>query len=398
MDRVNTLKTGASDLLRDLELLVDGPTRWGNPVPSRAPGIFVIELPARLAEAPIDIVALRRWLEHVPGLTLDGEQPTPEQLAKRLHEFWLPDEPVLFVGRSAKAIGQRVAAILATPLGDARPSSAAHWLNTLSVLPDLRVWWAETDAHEEYEDALLETVAARNGPPALPFANLMDADGHPKEHGLLNSLRSDSDSDGKPMASAGRGANSATRRATVRKPTVRKPMTPRLPKPASRPVSHREASKRSLPEPKFVSREGLDRLAAELDELRTVTRPDVIAKVKSARELGDLRENADYEYARKEQSFVEGRIQMIEQTLRNNVVIERDEARDATHIGSTVVVEVDGDQLTYVIVGSTEADPAAGKLSNASPVGRALIGARAGESVQIDLPSGSSIYLIIEVR
>ena len=177
----NAVRPGASDLLRGLGLLVDGPVGWERPVPGRGPGVFIVELPGGLADAPVDIVAVRRWLERVPTLTLDGERPSAEQIAKRLHEFWLAFEPVLYVGRSAKQVAGRLAAIYATPLGDARPHSGGHWLKTLSVLSDLRVWWADTDAHEEYEDALLAEIAKRNADPTsaatsdaiLPFANLM---------------------------------------------------------------------------------------------------------------------------------------------------------------------------------------------------------------------------------
>src|SRR4051794_35817254 len=134
-------RPGASDLLKDLGLMVDGPQLWARPVPSRRPGVFVVELPRELHDAPVDIVALRRWLEHIPTMTLDGEKPTPEEIAKRLHEFWLPDEPVLYVGRCGKQIWARPAAMDATPPGDARPPSAGHWLRTPSGLPGPRAVW-----------------------------------------------------------------------------------------------------------------------------------------------------------------------------------------------------------------------------------------------------------------
>ncbi|HEY5488688.1 MAG TPA: transcription elongation factor GreA [Candidatus Limnocylindrales bacterium] len=379
-------RPGASELIKELGLLVDGPTQWERPVPSRAPGIFVIELPSALADAPIDIVAVRRWLEHVPAMTLDGETPAPADVARRLHEFWLPNEPVLFVGRSAKSVGSRLAAMYATPLGDSRPHSGGHWLRTLSVLPELRVWWAETDAHEEYEDALLSAIAERNAAPGrdlasgglLPFANMMTPDGISKAHGLGNSLRAANEPSTAPVA----------------KPS-RKASTQRQPRKAPPP---RDAPLRPTAAPTYLSHEGLDQLTAELDDLRTRQRPVIIARVAAARELGDLRENADYEYARKEQSFIEGRILAVEQMLRTGVVIERDESLDVIHLGSTVEVETDGDHSIYVIVGSTEAKPASGRLSNESPVGRALLGAREGDEVVVDLPTGSTTYRVIAVH
>ncbi len=127
-------------------------------------------------------------------------------------------------------------------------------------------------------------------------------------------------------------------------------------------------------------------------------RPLFIARFKAARELGDLRENADYEYARKEQSFVEGRIQALEQLIRTAVVIEQPGQSDVIRLGSTVEVESEGESQTYVIVGSSEANPVAGRLSHVSPVGRALVGARAGDEVVVELPVGSITYRVVEVR
>ncbi len=391
----NARRASASELLKSLGLLVDGPALWGRPVPSRSPGIFVVELPAGLPDAPIDIVALRHWLEYVPDMTLDGERPTAEEVAKRLHEFWLRDEPVLYIGRSARQIGARINSMYATPLGDAKPHSGGHWLKTLSVLSETRTWWSETDAHEEYEDALLTEIARRNAGTggsgsavALPFANLMTVDGVAKAHGLLNSLRTE-DADQKSGGKSGSRSSTSGKRATARGQAatrVRKPAVPKAP--PSRPAAA----------PTLVSQDGLDKLTSELADLRTVQRPQIIERVATARAFGDLKENADYEYARKEQSFIEGRIQSIEQMLRNVEVIEHGQASDSVRLGSTVDVESDGERDTYVIVGSTEANPAAGRLSNNSPVGRALLGAHVGDEVSVDLPSGSVTYRVLEVR
>ena len=386
IDPATARRDGASELMRSLGLMVDGPAVWGKQVAARAPGVFVFETSAPLATAPIDIVAVRRWLEHVPELRLDGERPAPPELAARLADFWLPDEPVVYVGRSARSIGQRLAAIYATPLGDARPTGIAHWLRALSILGSLRVWWSDTDAHEEYEDALLAQIAARNAvgrtPPVLPFANLALPDGTPRPHGLTDSLRADSATS--TGTSAGKVRSTAARTRTARATTAR--------------TSRATTPTRPMPAATHLSREGLDNLNAELEELRTVARPQVIARVKAARELGDLKENADYEYARKEQSFLEGRIQALEQMVRTAVVIQQPAHSDVVQLGSTVDVEVDGDRETYVIVGSSEANPALGRLSNVSPVGRALMGARAGDEITADLPGGSATYQVIEVR
>jgi transcription elongation factor GreA len=373
----NAITVDAREMLRSLGLLVDGPARWGSQAASRSPGVFIVELPGGAESAAVDIVAVRRWIERVPGLRLDGEVPTPQDLARRLHEFWLPGEPVLYVGRTAKALNGRVASMYATVLGDARPHSGGHWLKTLSVLGDLRIWWAETDAHEEYEDALLDAVAERNEG-KLPFANLSGTAGSVKATGLTNSLLAETSEQkqSRPVAKS--------RRAT--QPAARKAPAPRAAK-TTRPVV----------DPTILSQEGMDRLSAELEHLRTTVRPEVILRVKTAREFGDLKENGDYEYARKEQSFVEGRIQALEALMRTGVVMDSPQATEGAALGSTVVVESDGDKQTYMLVSSAEANAAAGRISNVSPVGRALIGARAGDEVTVQLPGGSIVYQVLEV-
>jgi transcription elongation factor GreA len=147
-----------------------------------------------------------------------------------------------------------------------------------------------------------------------------------------------------------------------------------------------------------VSAEGLERLKAEHAEL-TGKRPEVIGRIKAAKELGDLKENADYSSAREEQGFLEGRIASIEATLRLATVIETPgETADRVTIGSTVTVEDEtGARMTFVVVGSAEADPAGGRISNVSPVGRALIGRSAGDDVIVAAPRGEVHYRIVEL-
>jgi transcription elongation factor GreA len=372
------VRLGAAELLRSLGLLVDGPARWEAPVPSRSPGIFIVELPNGAESAPIDVIALRRWLERVPALTLDGAHPTPQELQRWLSDRWLASESVLYIGRSAKSLGARVSGMYATPLGGTKPHPGGHWLKTLSALRDLRVWWAETDAHEEYEDALLTAIAGRNDG-RLPFANLTGGEEQSKADGLANSLSVDSAT----------GANRPAAAAKQRKsPTTIRRASPRLKAASTKPVA----------EPTALTAEGLERLTAELDNLRNNVRPEVIARVKAARELGDLKENGDYEYARKEQSFVEGRIQAVEAILRNGVVVDEGPIDDRARLGSKVTIETEGERLTYVLVGSAEANAGAGRISNISPVGRALVGARAGDNIVVQLPGGVVDYLVIEVK
>ena len=176
---------GAAELLRSVGLLADGPVRWSNPVRVGGPGVYLVELAGPHKSAPIDHMLVAHWIERVPTLTLDGARPTQRELAVRMGEFWLPDETVLYIGMTNLSIGGRVGALVKTELGDRRPHSAGHWLKTLTVLPDLRVWWASTAAPEEYEDALLSafaqgvspaaTAALRDSSVILPWANLQSA-------------------------------------------------------------------------------------------------------------------------------------------------------------------------------------------------------------------------------
>ncbi len=139
-------------------------------------------------------------------------------------------------------------------------------------------------------------------------------------------------------------------------------------------------------------------MRAELSELTEGRRPEVIARIRAAKELGDLKENADYTAAREEQSFLEGRIQALEARLRDSVVTAAPQAGSGVGFGSTVTVETDGDTVTYVIVGTAEADPGAGRLSIASPVGRALMGASPGDEVPVETPRGRATYRVLSVE
>src|SRR6478736_5562476 len=150
----------AAALLRSVGLMADGPAVWGRPVPAQGPGVFVFELPAPVASAPLELTRIGKWIERVETLRLDGERPTSKALAARLASFWLPSQTVIYVGTTDASIGRRVAAIGRTELGDRRPASGGHWLKTLRSLDGVKVWWAATTATEEYEDALLAAFAA----------------------------------------------------------------------------------------------------------------------------------------------------------------------------------------------------------------------------------------------
>jgi transcription elongation factor GreA len=182
--------------------------------------------------------------------------------------------------------------------------------------------------------------------------------------------------------------------------TVRRaPSAPRAPRVTRQPAAR---STRPPAESIELTPDGLARLHAELDELVRVRRPEVIARIRTAKELGDLRENADYTAAREEQSFLEGRIQALEARLRTAVTAES--AVDAPHVvlGSRVTVErYDGDAggepepAVLTIVGPTESDPGAGRISSASPVGRALLRGTVGDEVAVTTPTGTVRYRIL---
>lgn len=193
-----TGSVGAADLLRSVGLLADGPVVWGRPVPARRGGIFVVELPEPRPTAPIELTRVGKWLERVPDLRLDGARPSSRALAARLARFWIPSARVLYVGGTDGSIGGRVEAIRGTTLGERRPHSGGHWLHLLTGLERTRLWWATTDAVEEYEDALLaafadavpasERAALPDTDVVLPFANLRRPTGERKATGLTNSL------------------------------------------------------------------------------------------------------------------------------------------------------------------------------------------------------------------
>ncbi len=153
----------------------------------------------------------------------------------------------------------------------------------------------------------------------------------------------------------------------------------------------------NLEKPQYVSADGLKKLQAELEELRTTKRQEVADRIHAAMEFGDYSENSELEQAKNDQAFLEGRIMTLEQTIKNAVVIDEKSRHDLVEIGSHVTVEADGRKEKYVIVGSAEAAPAEGKLSNESPVGRALMGHRAGETVKMAVPAGTIEMKIVSI-
>ena len=396
----------APGLLRDVGLLADGPVPWGRPVPAVGPGVFLVELPAPRATAPIELTRVGKWLERVDSLRLDGERPTSRALAARLAAFWLPSQVVLYVGASPNSIANRVRALRETPLGERRPHPGGHWLQTLTGLEGARVWWAATDAIEEYEDALLAAFGA--GVPAdersalpdrelvLPFANLRTPTGARKQTGLTGSIRADPVTPAPPTRVVQLPDGDADG-ARGEPPPRKSRSAPKAPSSATRTVAPKgDAAARNL-EQKQLTTDGAARLQEELRVLTEERRPEVVARIRAAKELGDLKENADYHAAREEQGFLEGRVQTIEALLRGAEVVEAPLAGSAIGLGSTVTVETDGDEVTYVLVSTSEANPSEGRISVASPVGKALLSRGAGDEVVVRTPQGEARYRVVSI-
>jgi transcription elongation factor GreA len=150
--------------------------------------------------------------------------------------------------------------------------------------------------------------------------------------------------------------------------------------------------------PVLLTKEGLRQLEVELDQLVEVERAEIAERIRQAREFGDIAENAEYTDAKNAQGLLEGRIMTLESMIHNAVVIE-DEPREAgvAGVGASVTVDTEDGDETYSIVGAAEADPLRGRISNESPLGRALLGHRAGDEVEWTSPSGTSRVKIVSV-
>ncbi|KSU87301.1 transcription elongation factor GreA [Bacillus sp. VT 712] len=150
-----------------------------------------------------------------------------------------------------------------------------------------------------------------------------------------------------------------------------------------------------------MTEEGKLKLEQELEYLKTVKRKEVVERIKIARSFGDLSENSEYDSAKDEQAFVEGRITTLENMIRNAKIIEEDvENSSIVSLGKSVTfIELpDGDEETYTIVGSAEADPFEGKISNDSPIAKSLIGKQVGDEVTVQTPGGEMAVKIVTVK
>jgi len=149
--------------------------------------------------------------------------------------------------------------------------------------------------------------------------------------------------------------------------------------------------------PTYLTQEGLDKLKVELVELRTKTRRELADRIELAKSMGDLSENAEYHEAKDTLSMVEARIREIEGMLKTAAVIQDESGSDEVRVGSQVEVEAHGKMKTYKIVGSNEADPMSGLISNESPLGQAFLGHKVGDRVEVQTPAGITIYKVLKI-
>ncbi len=152
--------------------------------------------------------------------------------------------------------------------------------------------------------------------------------------------------------------------------------------------------------PVYLTAEGAERLRAELEELKGPKRQELAARLRSAIQMGDLSENADYHKAKEDQAFLEGRIQELEYLLANAIIVEKtDQNKDIVSVGDTVTIQEEGfEPETYHIVGAKEADPSQGRISNESPIGRALLDHRVGDVVEAHTPGGLIRLKILKIE
>ena len=151
----------------------------------------------------------------------------------------------------------------------------------------------------------------------------------------------------------------------------------------------------------ILTNNGKEKIEAELEHLKTVRRKEIAARIKQAIEFGDISENSEYDEAKNEQAQIEERIMKLENILKKAVIIDEDEiSTDLVSVGSTVSIRENGDpgEVKYTIVGSAEADPHDNKISNESPVGKALLGKKIGDKVEVQIPDGTTIYEVIRIE
>jgi len=400
----------AATLIREVGLMADGPVPWGRPIRHAAPGVFVVELPGPLPSAPLDLSLIGKWLERVPELTLDGTRPVSKDLQRRLADFWLPSQPVLLVGSTTGSVAGRLSSMAKTVPGDRKPAWTGFWLHFLRNVADLHVWWAATSDPELYEDALIDAFASgvpaaekaklHGSAMAMPWAVLRTPSGIRKPTGIANPLVAEVKAP-EPKAVT-RIVTLPGGEADGARDEAKRPRRPAPGRGAGRVASAaayaaQGSPRKPPPEPVILSPEGQARLQGELDAL-TAQRPEVIKRIATAREHGDLKENAEYHAAREEQGFLEARIKVIESKLKVAVVVAPTVRGAVVELGSKVRVSEDGDETVMHVVSSAEANSREGRISSISPVGAALMGRKVGDAVTIITPGGQIHYEILEIK
>jgi transcription elongation factor GreA len=152
-------------------------------------------------------------------------------------------------------------------------------------------------------------------------------------------------------------------------------------------------------QPVFLTKDGYKKLEEELEQLRTKRRAEVAERLHDAMEGGELIENAEYESAKNEQAFVEGRILTLETMLSNAIIIEEGGPQDIVRVGSKVAIQEGANQPEqYVIVGAAEANPKEGRISNQSPLGQALLGRKTGDEIRVSAPAGVLTFRVLSVK
>ncbi len=147
-----------------------------------------------------------------------------------------------------------------------------------------------------------------------------------------------------------------------------------------------------------LSKEGAEKLKEELEDLKLNKRKEVSERIKIAREFGDLKENAEYHEAKDEQGFIEGRILELENILKTAKIVMKKKSSDIVSVGSRIIIEKEGENMEFTIVGSTEANPSAGKISLDSPLGQTFLNKKVNEICQVKLPAGEVEYKIIKIN
>lgn len=151
----------------------------------------------------------------------------------------------------------------------------------------------------------------------------------------------------------------------------------------------------------YLTKEGLVELKKEFEELSKVKRPEILSRVSQARNMGDLSENAEYSAAREELSFIDGRIDELEELLSQAVLIQESHSKgnsQTVKLGSKVIVNAKGKKEEFNVVGEWEADPHEKKISHESPLGKALMGKKIGENVEVEAPAGKLVYTILDIN